>query len=135
VCAASRAPRAAPGRVRLATPVGLVWRSQKRASREVGLCHAGWDGEERWDVDDGTASRTRYTKTGTPIPPEYAHVHGKAHYQKGWGAYKLGKKVGGAVLRKVPCIGWGPIAYDIVMGGPEHALREATWPVSEAVAK
>lgn len=101
----------------------------------MGLCHAGWDGEERWDVDDGTASRTRYTKTGTPIPPEYAHVHGKAHYQKGWGAYKLGKKVGGAVLRKVPCIGWGPIAYDIVMGGPEHALREATWPVSEAVAK
>jgi len=96
--------------------------------------HASWDGDGHWDVDDGKGNRNRYTKTGKPISPKYAHGQGKAHYQKGWGK-NLGKKVGGAVLRKVPFIGWGVVAYDLDTGGPEHALRELTWPLSEAVPK
>jgi hypothetical protein len=41
------------------------------------------------------------------------------------------KKVGGAVVRKIPGVGWGFFAYDWYTGGFQHAVNEALWPISE----
>ena len=44
---------------------------------------------------------------------------------------KLQKKVGKAILKKVPIIGWVLIGADVITLGPKGAFNEAVWPISE----
>jgi len=44
---------------------------------------------------------------------------------------KIARRVGKAIVKKVPIIGWVLIGIDVVTIGPIAAANEALWPISE----